>query len=358
MYATYRQRFFVNVCICIMSIVTLKQVCLAVAVRVCAPQCTGRDWCPILLRRPQREPQVYCRVCILSPWSVDFPPLHWRVSLSTLDLKGWYSSISSSIPLSPLRRDEKKMSFVGGRQPTLVELERVCDGGVLGGGWETWLLMKKTFLKDAYQEVSQSIGTRRQADTHTLRERERLWAHCFNWVAALGHRGGQEFGPLPLWPLTVTAFFLCGATLLYFFVFYNFVLFYDLFVSSLLGGVEVAVGRTDRAGGEMYCHRHVLLKTSLSLFDIIFIFVLLSDLVQSSFFPSPPLSFILMAHFSSTLPSISSPFLFFFPSPGWETGHSCRGTASLSRVALSQPSTKTYRHELPWQLLFLLTALL
>lgn len=31
-----------------------------------------------------------------------------------------------------------------------------------------------------------------------------------------------------------------------------------------------------------------------------------------------------------------SPFLFSFPSSGWETCHSCRGTASLSRVALSR----------------------
>lgn len=35
-----------------------------------------------------------------------------------------------------------------------------------------------------------------------------------------------------------------------------------------------------------------------------------------------------------------SPFLIFSASPGWETGHSCRGTASLSRVALSRPSPK------------------
>lgn len=35
-----------------------------------------------------------------------------------------------------------------------------------------------------------------------------------------------------------------------------------------------------------------------------------------------------------------SPFLISPASPGWETGHSCRGTASLSRVALSRPSPK------------------
>lgn len=42
-------------------------------------------------------------------------------------------------------------------------------------------------------------------------------------------------------------------------------LFYDLFVSSLLEGVEATVGRTDGAGGEMYYSRHMLKMTSSSL---------------------------------------------------------------------------------------------
>lgn len=164
--------------------------------------------------------------------------------------------------------------------------------------------------------------------------------YCFNWVAALGHRGGQEFGP----PATLTphsySIFLCEATLLYFFVVYNFVLFYDLFVSSLLGGVEVPVGRAVELVGKCMCamHRHVCYWKSL-------LFLCLCSIIRSS------LIFVLLLHFHlfcfgtsphffpSLNPSLHA-FLFSFPSPGWETGHSCRGTASLSRVALSRPSPK------------------
>lgn len=174
------------------------------------------------------------------------------------------------------------MSFVGLRQPTRVELKRVCDGGGLGeessrrredGSHDYW--WRRRFLKDAYQEISPSIDSRRQTHTHTLRERERLWTYCFNWVAALGHRGGQEFGPLPLWPLTVTAFFfLCEATPLYFFVFYNFVLFYDLFV-SIVGRGRSSSGQGGLSWwGNVLPQTYVLLKiSSLALFDVVFMFI-------------------------------------------------------------------------------------
>lgn len=95
------------------------------------------------------------------------------------------------------------MSFVGRRQPTWVELKRVRDGGGLRGGvvpkeegWETWLLMKEMFFKDAYREASLCIGT-------GTRNQERS-VFCFNWVAASGHwGGGQKFKPQPCWSLIV-----------------------------------------------------------------------------------------------------------------------------------------------------------
>lgn len=64
-------------------------------------------------------------------------------------------------------------------------------------------------------------------------------------MAAPGHGGGQEFGPAATLTPRSYSIFLCGAALLYFFVVYNSVLLYDLFVSSLLGGVQVAVGRAE-----------------------------------------------------------------------------------------------------------------
>lgn len=74
-------------------------------------------------------------------------------------------------------------------------------------------------------------------------------------------------------------------------------------------------------------------------------------LIYSFFFffpPSPP-------HFSPRVQSISSAFLFFSASPGWETGHSCRGTASLSRVALSRPPPKHTATSYPGNRLSFLT---
>lgn len=132
----------------------------------------------------------------------------------------WYSPISSSSPSVSSEEDEKKTSFVEGRQPTRVELEWVRDGGGLGeersrrredGRHDYWWRrhLKKTPTRRHLNPQSQEDKW-----TYTLRERERLWVYCFNWVAALGHRGGQEFGPLPLWPLTVTAFF-CVEPLFY-----------------------------------------------------------------------------------------------------------------------------------------------
>lgn len=131
--------------------------------------------------------------------------------------------------------------------------------------------------------------------------------YCFNWVAALGHRGGQEFGPLLLWPPHSYSIFLCEATLLYFFVFYNSVLFYDLFVSSMLGGLEVAVGRTDWAGGEMHCRRYMCYFSCFVWRNFFFCYYL----ITSNFFFSSALPFIRMGHFfpsfnPSLLPSCSS----------------------------------------------------
>lgn len=77
-------------------------------------------------------------------------------------------------------------------------------------------------------------------------------------MAALGHSGGQEFDPLATLTPHSYSIFLCGATLLYFFVVYNLVLFYDLFVSSSLGGVEIAVGRAAELVEKCIAmHRHV-----------------------------------------------------------------------------------------------------
>lgn len=97
---------------------------------VCSTHC---QWWPALLWWPQREPQISCRVCILSPRSVDFPHLHWRVSLSTLDYRDelmlFYLLIRPSVSSE---EDEKETSFVGTRQPTWVQQERLCGKGVWG----------------------------------------------------------------------------------------------------------------------------------------------------------------------------------------------------------------------------------
>lgn len=134
----------------------------------------------------------------------------------------WYSSISSSVPVSPPRRMRRRFLLLERGNP--LELSWRGDGGVfLGGagrgadgegGWEAWLLMKKTFLKGAYQEVSQSTGTRRRADPHTLRERETLWTIVLTgWqLSVTGEVKSSVL--LPLWPLTVTASF-CVKPLFY-----------------------------------------------------------------------------------------------------------------------------------------------
>lgn len=161
-------------------------------------------------------------------------------------------------------------------------------------------------------------------------------------MAAPGHRGGQEFGPAATLTPHSYSIFLCGAALLYFFVVYNSVLLYDLFVSSLLGGVEVAVGRAEE-----------LVEKRMAVYPKItplpFVLPLLWDAVYLFFFFLLRSCFIysMLAHRRTPLPPppprlnpCFSPFLISSASPGWETGHSCRGTASLSRVALSRPSPK------------------
>lgn len=100
---------------------------------------------------------------------------------------------------------------------------------------------RRCFLKDTYQGVSQSMGTRRDTHTHADRAGE-IFVHCFSWVSALGHLGGQEFGSLTFWPPHCYSRFLCEAPLLYFSVFYDFVLFYGLLVSLLFEGVDIALG--------------------------------------------------------------------------------------------------------------------
>lgn len=169
---------------------------------------------------------------------------------------------------------------------------------------------------DAYQEVSWPTDARRRMDTHMLRERERLWAHCFNRVAALGHRGGQEFGP----PAAVTpgsySIFWCEAGVAEFFVVYNFVLFYDLFVSSLLGGVGVAVGRAVELVGKCIAmHRHMCCWKSL-------LFLCPPAIIRSS------LIFFLLLHFHGFCFGTS---LYFFPSFNPSLLPSC-SPRSLSRV--------------------------
>lgn len=203
------------------------------------------------------------------------------------------------------------------------------------------------------------MGTRGQTDTRTLRGSEKLRRLCFNWVAALGQRGGQEFGP----PATLTfhtysIFFLCRLALLYFFVVYNSALLYDLFVSSPLGGVGAAVGRAEELLEKVTGRG---LRSAPLPFRVTPIVPL-----GLPFFSSPSLLLLdlifsvwhLLRLHPLQFQSIFPPFLISSASPGWETGHSCRGTASLSRVALSRALTKTYRHELPWQPPSLSTALL
>ena len=102
----------------------------------------------------------------------------------------------------------------------------------------------------------------------------------------------------------------------------------------------------------MHRHRHVFLQiTSPALFcERVQPFSSTFNLFFFFFFfpPSPP-------HFSPHVQSISSAFLFFSASPGWETGHSCRGTASLSRVALSRPPPKHTATSYPGNRLSFLT---
>lgn len=161
---------------------------------------------------------------------------------------------------------------------------------------------------------------------------------CFNWVAALGHRGGQEFDPLAILTPHSYSIFLCEAALFYFFVVYNCVLFYNRFVSPLLGGVEVAVGRThELVGKSVAMYRHTHTHTPQIDPPVFFpyhqnLFFHLLHFLSSKFDISPRI-------FLTLNPSVP-PFLFFLPTPGWETGHICSGTATLSHVALSWPSPK------------------
>ena len=159
-------------------------------------------------------------------------------------------------------------------------------------------------------------------------------------MPALGHRRGQEFGPLvTLTPHSYSFFFcVCEAALLYFFCL--------LQLRAILRPLcFLAVGRGRSSSGQdglswwgnaspqtyvflqitspaLFCERVQPFSSTFNLFFFFFFFP-----------PSPP-------HFSPRVQSISSAFLFFSASPGWETGHSCRGTASLSRVALSRPPPK------------------
>lgn len=240
------------------------------------------------------------------------------------------------------------MSFVGGRQHTRVEMERVCDRGGLGGGEERkkeggWLFMKTIFKKDTYQEVSQSTGTSR--DTHTHTHTPRLGGVIPSVLFLLGVSSQSPGRSRVRSSATVTPHCyssFCEATPLYFLCLLQLCAFLQPLCFLI---VEVAVSWMERAGHiyyprQMCCWKWLLLlcltsPTSLRL--------LLSS-VPSPFSLHPFFLFIPLGHLSSTyfffFQSISSPFLFFFPSSGWETCPSCRGTASLSRVALSRPSPK------------------
>lgn len=117
---------YLHLCLHVLVLIT-AMLCIF---SVCSTHC---QWWPALLWWPQREPQISCRVCILSPRSVDFPHLHWRVSLSTLDYRDelmlFYLLIRPSVSSE---EDEKETSFVGTRQPTWVQQERLCGKGVWG----------------------------------------------------------------------------------------------------------------------------------------------------------------------------------------------------------------------------------
>lgn len=179
-------------------------------------------------------------------------------------------------------------------------------------------------------------------------------------MAALGHHGGQEFGP----PATLTFhtysiffvpsrpfIFLCCLQLCATLRLLCFPIAGRGWSSSGLGGGaggESHWPRSENLSSALLCRSYYATRSTFFFSFLSFFAPILFFLAGTSPHFSPPLQ----------LQSIFSPFLISSAAPGWETGHSCRGTASLSRVALSRALTKTYRHELPWQPPFLLTTLL
>lgn len=128
-------------------------------------------------------------------------------------------------PCISSEEDEKKIYFVGGRQP---------HSNWAGEGWQwrrfVWGGGGSTRQKEygRYDDIDEEdiyffkMPTRRylwpQALEDMLSEGERLWRDCFKWVAALGHMGrsrvrsSHHFDPSPLQHLFVWSqsfIFLC-----------------------------------------------------------------------------------------------------------------------------------------------------
>lgn len=86
----------------------------------------------------KRSCRSIVRACVLSPWSVDLPPLHWRVSLpGQAGLKGWADTPLSPHPSFCLLGGgwEEDVFCWGGGSPLKFswsgsEMEEWVDGGV------------------------------------------------------------------------------------------------------------------------------------------------------------------------------------------------------------------------------------
>lgn len=163
-------------------------------------------------------------------------------------------------------------------------------------------------------------------------------------MAAPGHGGGQEFGP---------AATLTPSQLQHLFVWSRpFIFLCRLQLCATLRPLCFLIAGRGRssseqcrgAGGEMHGSVPENHSSPLCVAPI------MGRGLPFFFFPCyAPVLFIPCWHIAALLTPPSrpphlnpcfSPFLISSASPGWETGHSCRGTASLSRVALSRPSPK------------------
>ena len=223
---------------------------------VCVLHNAQTDWCPVLLRRPRNRAAGLLKSLCLKPLIRGFPTSSLKSPSVCPGLKGWADTLPSPHTSLCLLWGgwEGETSFVGWEaahssragEGRVRDGGRFCGGGGGGGVEETWLLMKKMpffFFFFFYQEVSQSTGARKTRGHTRRRDYERIVSDGGR-LSVTGEVKSSVL--LSLWPLTVTAFFVCVKPLFYIsFVFYNSVLFYDLFVSSLSGGVA---GRTELVG--------------------------------------------------------------------------------------------------------------